>query len=404
MRPILFTFLVIIQTDLVGQDYTLFQKTLQPLQDFASAADTAGLKNKINDYWSALRKAKQIPLIEEDSVAFFYRGEAKSVTWMGDFNGWGYLKDFANKGKKIRNTDIWLLKAAFPKDARLDYKILINESGWVLDSENSRQQWSGVGGGSPNSELRMPLWKEDPILTERPGIAHGLIKKDILFPSKLLGYQIMYSAYLPVGYEHLGKLPVVYVTDGYEYILPELGNMITVLDNLIADKKIQPIVAIFIDHREPINRAKNRRMEELNMNEKYLRFFTDEFIPTIEEKYPIQRDAAQRAVLGSSMGGLTSAYFAFSRPDLFSMAGIQSPAFWVRPQIYALCNNPNSPKVRVSLTSGLVNDASEGSRKMKDILQNNACVYYYRENNEGHSWGNWRSLIDDILIDFFGIR
>jgi enterochelin esterase family protein len=38
---------------------------------------------------------------------------------------------------------------------------------------------------------------------------------------------------------------------------------------------------------------------------------------------------------------------------------------------------------------------------MKDVLEANSCIYTYREVNEGHSWGNWRRLIDDILIDLF---
>jgi enterochelin esterase-like enzyme len=178
--------------------------------------------------------------------------------------------------------------------------------------------------------------------------------------------------------------------------------MITILDNLIAYKKIKPVIAVFIDHREPINRANNRRMEELNMSEKYLKFFTEEFIPSVEGEYPVQADASNRAILGTSLGGLTSAYFIFARPNLFGMAGIQSPAFWIRPQIYAMCDSTKGQKIEISLTSGLINDASEGSRKMKDILQSNSCVYHYRENNQSHSWGNWKGLIDDILIDFFG--
>ncbi len=384
-----------------GQANTSFTQTVQAFYKSAANPDSSLRNIETEKNWDAV-KAIGIPFIKDDSVAFLYRGEAKSIAWMGDFNGWGYNKDFQNKGKKIPDTNLWILRCSFPKDARLDYKILVDETTWSLDPENPHHQWSGVGGGSPNSELRMPLWREDAVLRPRSGIDHGVVKKDILFTSKVLGYQIMYSVYLPAGYESLGKLPVLYTTDGNEYLMPELGNITTILDNLIADKSIKPIIAVLIDHREPINRAHNRRMEELNMNEKYLRFFAYEFIPSIEGKYPIQRDAAHRAILGTSMGGLTAAYFAFSRPDLISMAGIQSPAFWTRPQIYDLCDNPNSPKVKVSLTSGLIHDASEGSRKMKDILQNNACVYQYRENNEGHSWGNWRNLIDDILIDFFG--
>jgi enterochelin esterase-like enzyme len=320
---------------------------------------------------------------------------------MGDFNGWGFQKNFPNKGTLINGTDIWILKASFPKNARLDYKILIDGTNWILDPENKFQQWSGVGGGSPNSELRMPDWREDPIQTERKNNQKGTLISDVLLNSKVLGYQITYSVYLPYGFSNSEKLSSIYVTDGYEYLHPKLGNMNTVLDNLIEDKKIERVIAIFIDHRAPIDRSNNRRMQELAMNAKYLDFFTQEFIPHIESEYPVIGDAQHRAVLGTSMGGLTATYFAFARPDVFGMAGIQSPAFYTRPQIYSLCSNPADPKMKISMTSGVINDTSAESRKMKDVLEANSCVYNYREVNEGHSWGNWRRLIDDILIDLF---
>ena len=384
-----------------GQDYSLFQSRIKSFFEYGALPDSAERTKKINDLWSSLQTAQQIPFVVEDSVAFLYRGNAKSVEWTGDFNAWGYHKEFNNKGRLIPGTDVWMLKSSFPKDARLDYKIVLAGRTQILDPENVHQQWSGVGGGSPNSELRMPNWKEDPVLQVRNDIPHGTVKEEILFNSKTLGYQITYSVYLPAHYATMGKLPSLYVTDGYEYMQPRLGNMITILDNLLADKKIKPIVVIFIDQREPINRSNNKRMDELAMNPKYLDFFTQEFIPYIESHYPVESTSSSRAIMGSSMGGLSAAYFAFSKPGIFGMAGIQSPAFWVRPQIYTVCDSPDHP-IKVSMTSGLISDASEGSRKMKEILQTNACQYHYIEVNDGHSWGNWRNLIDDVLIDLFG--
>jgi enterochelin esterase family protein len=353
--------------------------------------------------WDVLRKSGSIPLIEGDSVAFLFRGQATSVEWMGDFNQWGYDKTFKSKGSRVGESNLWILKASFPEDARLDYKILINGSNWILDPANAHQQWSGVGGGSPNSELRMPRWRPEELQLVDPQAAKGSLEADLLLPSQVLGYQVTYSVYLPAGYQSSAKLPVIYVTDGFEYMHPKMGNMVTVLDNLIARKKIKPIVAVFIDHREPINRSNNKRMEELAMNSKYLQFFVDELIPLIESTYPVEPHAAARAIMGTSMGGLSSAYFVFAKPDVFSMAGIQSPSFWTRPQIYSLCEKANGTPIKISMTSGMINDVSESTRKMQTILEGNACTYRYREVNEGHSWGNWRNLIDDILIDFFGI-
>jgi enterochelin esterase-like enzyme len=382
---------------LSAQDYSRYTGTLTKLRLFSATRDTI----QLNQLWSSLVESNSIPLTQEDSVAFLYRGDATSVVWIGDFNGWGYDKKFNNKGTKIPNTNIWLLKASFPKDARLDYKIILNGSDWIIDPSNPNQQWSGVGGGSPNSELRMPDWKADPITIKDESVAKGKLEKDILFNSKTLGYQITYNTYLPSGYTQNQKYPVIYVTDGYEYLHERLGNMETVLDNLIAQKKIQPVVAVFIDHREPVNRSNNRRMQELAMNPKYLAFFESDFIPHIESKYAVYTEANQRAILGTSLGGLTAAYFAFTKPGVFGMTGIQSPAFYFKPEIYTVCDNAEKPPVKIYMTTGTFYDASTDSQKMKAILEKNFCAYQFSETNQGHSWGNFRDTIDDILVYFF---
>lgn len=392
MKNLLAGILVCVSVNLIAQDYSTFTHTIQKL--YASPDQT----------WAELKKSNSVPFAIADSIALLYKGNATSVVWMGDFNGWGYDKKFNNKGVKIPNSDIWILRTSFAPDARLDYKIILNGNDWILDPNNIHQQWSGVGGGSPNSEIRMPDWKPDAIAIPRDNIVRGKLTQDVLYSSTALGYQLTYSIYFPQGYSTAQHYPVMYVTDGYEYLHEKLGNMKVILDNLIADKKIQPIVVIFIDHREPVNRSNNRRMDELAMNTKYLSFFADEFVPHIETNYSVAKDPKQRAILGTSMGGLTAAYFAFTKPGIFGLAGIQSPAFWYKPDIYKVCDNAENPPVKIFLTTGVVNDAQDGARKMKEILEKNMCAYQYSETNQGHSWGNWRDTIDDILVYFFAAK
>jgi enterochelin esterase-like enzyme len=378
----------------VAQDYTEFQNTIQSLYTPDST--------RRDSIWNDLVESENIPFIVDDSVAFLYRGQANTVSWMGDFNGWGYNRNFINTGQRIFDSDIWILKAKFPKDARLDYKIVLDGNNWILDPHNPDHQWSGVGGGSPNSELRMPDWKVDPLtVQEADGLKKGKVERDMLFNSKVLGYQVTYNVYLPHGYKHSHHYPVIFVTDGYEYMHERMGNMVLILDNLIYLHKIRPVVAIFIDHREPVNRGNNRRMQELAMNEAYLKFMKAELIPLVEKNYNVSKDPTQRAVLGTSMGGLSAAYFAFAAPETFGLAGIQSPAFWFKPEIYKLCDNPEHPPTKTFMTTGSINDAEEGAKKMKAILEKNTCNYEYRAVPQGHSWGNWRDLIDDILVYFF---
>ena len=394
MRVLSFAISLLWMSGLSAQDYQPFSETISRLYSRDSL--------KVHATWTDLVERGNIPFVVHDSVAFLYRGDAISVAWMGDFNGWGYKRDFNNKGIQIPGTNIWILKATFPLDARMDYKIVIDESQWILDPNNDDHQWSGVGGGSPNSELRMPEWKEDPIaLKPIDGLIRGQVDKDMLFNSKLLGYQITYSVYLPTNYNPAESYPVVYVTDGYEYMHDRLGNMVLILDNLIHSKKIKPIIAVFVDHREPVNRSNNRRMQELAMNETYLNFLTTEFKSLVEKNYAVTKDPSQTAILGTSMGGLSAAYFAFARPGIFGLAGIQSPAFWFKPEIFTFCDNPQQPPVKTFLTTGLINDTDEGAKRMKGILEKNTCTYQYKELNQGHSWGNWRDTIDDILVYFF---
>jgi enterochelin esterase-like enzyme len=359
-------------------------------------------ESKSSKGWDDLVQSHRIPLVVDDSVAFLYRGEATTVKFTGDFNGWEYDKSYDNHAQRINGTDIWTLKARFPRDARLDYKLIVDNQ-WILDPHNPNQQLSGVGGGSPNSELRMPDWRPDAVAKTDPSAPRGTLKEDILFTSKSLGYQLTYSLYVPYSFEDNKKsgYPVLYVTDGYEYLHPQMGGMKTVLDNLISSGKIEPVVVVFVDNRDPINRSNNRRMQELAMNDKYLGFFINELIPNVEKSMQLTVTAANRGILGTSMGGLTAAYFAFSRPDVFGLAGIQSPAFWFRPEIYTVCESAETQPQKVYLTTGLFFDSKEGVEKMKIILEKNTCTFQFKEVNQGHSWGQWKDLVDDVLVYFY---
>jgi enterochelin esterase-like enzyme len=397
MKKLLALFCLIVIADAHAQVYTSFQKQLARLHSPSST--------EIEKAWQELSDQNQIPLIDKDSVAFLYRGDANTVSWMGDFNGWGSDRKVKNVGIKIPKTDIWILKTSFPEDARLDYKIVLDGTNWILDPANPHQQWSGVGGGSPNSELRMPRWKEDPTSQPIDAIFHGRVEKDILINSKELAYQIMYSVYLPAGYKAKSTevYPIIYITDGYEYMHERMGNMITILDNLIHQKKIKPIIAVFIDNREPVNRSNNRRMIELAMNEQYLSFVVNELVPKVEKQYPTSTHPEDRGIMGTSLGGLTAAYFSFSKPEVFGLSGIQSPAFWFRPEIYVYCDNANKAPLKTFITSGMISDIQEreGALKMQSILEKKMSTYEHKEVNQGHSWGNFRDLIDDMLIYFF---
>src|SRR3990172_279150 len=121
----------------------------------------------------------------------------------------------------------------------------------MLDPANPLQMWSGFN--TLNNELRMPDYIFPQETVRNPAAAQGTLTNDITVNSSNLGYTVNYRVYTPAGYSanQLRNLPVVYVTDGHEYLADHLGSMPIVMDTLIAAGELRPTIAVFIDPREP---------------------------------------------------------------------------------------------------------------------------------------------------------
>ena len=379
---------------LTFNSYSHFRSTLERI-----ALPTTGHTNPllISAFWDSLKNRHQIPYVFGDSVAFLYYGKASSVSWAGDFDGWDpSMAGF--QGNQLGTSPIWIMEQVFPEDARLDYKIVVDGE-WILDPDNPNIQYSGWG---PNSELRMPGWMypEETVLAE--GISRGTLSENMIIMSREenLGYTVQYRVYLPHDYENLSDLPVIYVTDGHEYSDDLKGSMVIVLDNLIHKQMIRPVMAVFIDPRNPEQPDQNRRMEEYTGNPGFADFVADELIPEIDSQYKTSVGAEYRAILGTSLGGWNSAFIGFKRSDKIHHIGIHSPAF-DESIIQAFSNSEKLP-LNIFMSTGVIYDTQDRARAMKAVLEEKSYPLRYIEVNEGHSWGNWRALIDEPLIYFYG--
>lgn len=370
--------------------YYDFKKTLTKT---AALVDPELQQEKVTALWDSLVSNQQIPFVFGDSVALLYKGTAGTVNWAGDFNGWSPTYT----GQRIGESDIWMVEKVYPANARLDYKIVVDGS-WKLDPYNSFIQYSGFG---PNSELRMPEWNF-PLETKLdPTTPRGVLSENQLIVSSAinLNYTVQYKVYTPSSYNQLDNLPVIYVTDGHEYADDKLGSMVIVLDNLIYQKKIQPIIAVFVDPRDPSNLGNNRRMQEYRANQKFANFLGDELVPVVDVTYKTNSSAANRAILGTSLGGWNSAFLGLVRSDVFQLIGIHSPAFDA-----AIIQNYSSAEhlpLKIFMSTGLIYDTQNQARAMKSVLEQKGYPVQYVEVNEGHSWGNWRALLEEPLTYFF---
>ncbi len=374
----------------VGELKNTFEK-------IAALPGTEQQKSESAELWDSLKKNRQVPFISGDSVLFLYEGNVTSVSWAGDFNRWNPATD-GYSGVQFGNTGIWYITHSYPSDARLDYKLVVNGS-WILDPANPLVQYSGFG---PNSELRMPLWEFPMETILINGVTRGTLGENVIITSKPenLGYNVQFRVYLPTGYDHLTHVPVMYVTDGQEYADDRMGAMLIVLDNLIFSGNISPVIVVFIDPRDPSNLQNNRRALQYTGNIKFSRFLAEELIPFIDSTYKTDTSAAHTAILGTSYGGWNSAFTGFHFSGQFGLIGIHSPAF-DQDIINAYDQSLKLP-LKIYMSTGVINDTQDMARQMKLVLESKGYLLQYTEVNQGHSWGNWRGLIDEPLLFFFG--
>jgi enterochelin esterase-like enzyme len=369
-------------------ELTSFDAFVRTLEAVASS----GKRAEVNAFWNALLASERIPFILGDRVAFLYRGQARSVRWVGDFTAWQGGPPLP--GRQVGQSDIWVAYATFPTAARLEYRIVLDGREAVLDPANPLQQWGGFG---PNSVVAMPDFVFPQEVIPRDGVSPGSMGPPAALGSANLGYTVNYQVYTPAHYEGLGQLPVIYVTDAHEYADPRMGNMPTVLDNLIADGTIKPILAVFIDPRDP-ETGRNRRESEFLANPDYAAFIAEELVPRIDRSYRTDPAPDRRAILGASYGGVNAAYCGITYPQVFHLVAMQSPAF---PDhgIYEAYASVDRLPLKVFLSTGHPWDFD--ARPMKRILEDRSYPLRYMEVPEGHSWGQWRSQLDDLLIYFF---
>jgi enterochelin esterase-like enzyme len=233
-----------------------------------------------------------------------------------------------------------------------------------------------------------------------PVFADGKLSDNIRIFSDSLGYDLQYRVYEPEGMRRNSELPALYITDGQWYI--SRGELPALLDGEIAAGNIEPVLVVFVDSRNPDNLQHNRRNQQFFCNPRYVDFFTDELLPTIDKEYPSSAMRDDRVILGLSFGGRNSACFGLMAYDSFAGIAMQSPANSemmdeLRFQYMAQEKLP----LKFFMSVGTVNYNTQAGRQFMETLKFQGYDLTYCEVNEGHDWDNWEPLLDDVLYTFF---
>jgi enterochelin esterase family protein len=120
------------------------------------------------------------------------------------------------------------------------------------------------------------------------------------------------AVYVPAGYAAGTVMPFIVTADGDRSIF-------TALDNLIAAKKVPPMVAIAIGNGSGDAQGSQRGLEYDTMSGLYAEFVESEVLPLVEKECNVKltKDPEGRATMGCSSGGSCAMIMAWYHPDLY---------------------------------------------------------------------------------------
>jgi enterochelin esterase-like enzyme len=234
----------------------------------------------------------------------------------------------------------------------------------------------------------------------RSGIAHGRIDS-ISYASKTVGANRRTLIYTPPGYSKNKKYPVLYLLHGIggdEKEWLKGGQPQVILDNLFADRKIEPMIVVMPNGRAIKDDRVGKNMMATDKVQAFATFEKDllnDLIPFIEKKYPVIKDREHRAIAGLSMGGGQSLNFGLGNLDVFAWVGGFSSAPNTKPP-EQLVPNPDETRKKLKLLWISCGDADgliTYSKRTHDYLNANNVPHIYYIEPGVHDFKVWKNSL-----------
>ena len=216
--------------------------------------------------------------------------------------------------------------------------------------------------------------------------------------------------YTPAGYETSGKnYPVFYLISGTtdtEETWFKVGKLNTILDNLIADGKAEPMIVV-MPYGNMGSTPQPASMAATKMYEVFAKEMTECIMPYVEQSFRTVNDRDHRAIAGFSRGGGQSLFTALSHPDKF--AWLASYSAYLTPEMMDTCfpqygENPaliNDQFKLVWYGVGSEDFLYKQVVENREYLDKKGIKHEDMNTDGGHTWMNARAYLNETLQKFF---
>ncbi len=260
-------------------------------------------------------------------------------------------------------------------------------------------------------------------------VPHGAVAAVTYYSTALQKFRRMH-VYTPPGYETGGnqKYPVFYLLHGAgdcDESWTSVGRAGFILDNLIAEKKVKPMVVVMPAGHTNTTPPGGRGEPPASPLDDFARDFITDVMPFAETHYRVLADRSHRAIACLSMGGSQTLNVAFLHLEQFAYVGVFSsgaqlgggrgaapapgaapaaapavaapPAVWEASHLANLDNAALKKGTKLIWLSTGVNDGLMPNTKATvEMLKKHGFDPVFHESPGGHTWINWRNYLSEF--------
>jgi enterochelin esterase-like enzyme len=257
---------------------------------------------------------------------------------------------------------------------------------------------------------------DTPAFYDSRSVPHGEVRM-VLYESKTMGVTRWLWIYTPPGYDRSRvKYPVLYLLHGNGeaqngWVMDGRANII--LDNLIADKKAQPMIVVMPQGHALQGANVGPLVRIAGETDMYSKRFSPDLlqdvIPLVERSYRVYADADHRAIAGLSMGGGQALSIGLANPDLFHYAlgfsaAVGGPFMNAELEFNEALSKPEALNSRIRLLwvgCGKQDFLYQANRQFVDLLKNKGVKVQYHETEGSHVWSVWRNYLNETATMLF---
>ena len=242
---------------------------------------------------------------------------------------------------------------------------------------------------------------------KRDGIPHGKVEM-VEYDSKSVGTKRKAQVYTPPGYSSDTKYPVLYLLHGIggdEHEWVRGGHPEIILDNLIADKKAEPMIIVMPNGRaQADDRPGPNAMSTAPAFGNFDKDLLGDLIPFIQSKYSVNTDRESRALAGLSMGGGQSLNFGLGNLGYLCVGR----RILVRAEYQARCGTRAGSRQAATkqlkllwISCGNKDGLIRVSQGVHAHLKENNVPHIWHVDDHGHDFQHWKKALYNFAQRIF---